>query len=288
MKNAYLGYIGLQKSPFSYTGSNIDLTGVFSLDEHYSLKREGYIDKINPYTAKKYNKTVLHIIPGTHGDTEIIDGTGNCKIYNIIEQQYEKSNLKPTQEYVGAYYTSERVKYGPTSLKFPGSSSLFVLYNDNLDLSSGSWTIEWWEYRLQNNVGAPVIIFPCAGNYDAMLVGYSQTTGYNMLYLSSNANGWNVGAIIGTSSINTWNHYAVVRKTETNQIFGFQNGVLRSTTAFSGTTTLVKSNSNIVLCGFIKAAATQYTFVGYIEDLKISKMAKYSASFEPTRNDTNI
>lgn len=279
MHNSYGGLINRPSVFQPDTGSTY--SGVWTLDEHYEQRREGKFGGTNAYSGINYlPTTIMHIIPGNDGDTNIIDGTGNFTFYNAIDYPTQGGEFRDYTIGMGIKYSREQIKYGPTSIKVPASSSVTALYNDKLYLATGSWTIEWWEYRTSSNSPAIITRFSLPGSFAGIMTGY-YSSGTVYAYISVTGVAWFTGlggASMGTSSLNTWHHYAVVRDTIAERVYTFNNGILRANVAFANTNEIAWSYPNFSLCEAYPSDSPSATFQGYLEDFCISTRAKYTGS----------
>jgi len=273
-------YGGLTNRP-SYltpdTGSTY--SGVWSLDEHYEQRREGKFGGSNQ-GIDYLPTTIMHLIPGQDGDTNIIDGTGNFSFYNAIDYPLQGGEFRDYTTVMGISYSRGQIKYGPTSIKVPASASVTALYNDKLYLATGSWTIEYWEHRTSANVAAVITAFRLPGSYAGIMTGY-YSAGTLYAYISTTGTGWFSGiggASMGTSSLNTWQHYAVVRDTIAQKVYTFNNGILRANVAFANSNTIAWPYPNFSLCEVYPSDNASTVFIGYLEDFCISTRVKYTGS----------
>jgi len=274
MSNTYGGLINRPSALQPDTGSTY--TGVWALHEHHEQRKEGKFGGSNPYSGINYlSTTVLHLVPGTIGDTQIIDGTGNCEIYQAADQQKTLGEFYTTADYLSVYYSAEQVKYGPTSMRFSPSSSCTILYNNKLDLSTGDWTIEWWEYTMWADYGC-IVRLGLPGSYASIMIGLAINADYYRSYISTNANAWAVNAVtMGTGSWNQWTHYAMTRDTSGGLVRTYQNGYLKSITALSGATPIYWAKQNYTIHPPYPANTVDALADGYVEDFCISKRDKY-------------
>ena len=282
-KNTYGGQINRPVLPTADTGSSY--SGIWTIDEHYGLRRDGALSGNRaPYGLPYLSTTVFHLVPGTANDTNLIDGTGNHQIYQASDQPNDGGEyLNPTTP-LGCYYTDKTYKYGPTSIRINPSSSFTALYTDKLNLSIGDWTIEWWEYRETTGIGV-IIRWGLPGSYAAVMCGYHSAGVGHRLYISTTGTSWAVnGLLFGTSSLNKWTHYAATRNTTTNAVYVHQNGYYNGTATLNNTTAIKWPYGNLTICPAYPTYTANNTFGGYIEDLCISKRAKYNnTNFTPTR-----
>jgi hypothetical protein len=170
----------------------------------------------------------------------------------------------------GARVSRVQSKFGGSSLAFDGTGDYLALPNSvNLD-QTGDFTQECWYYR--SGAGD--------GNLDVIFI--KNVTNYLYLAVDRNSlnkvvvNQHNVGSLItGTTQTvtNTWYHLAVTRSGSSVRLFvnGTQEG---STTTYSTNT----SGSAASYAGGFPAA---HGLNGYIDDLRITRFARYTANFTP-------
>jgi hypothetical protein len=154
--------------------------------------------------------------------------------------------------------------------KFGGSSMFFDGTGDSLKIPSsaahafglGNFTIEMWVYNTSTT---------------NRLISYATTTSPILYFNASNFlvyENYGVGAVL-TSSIsvplNTWAHIAVCRSTGVTKIF--INGVQGA----SGADTNNWGQNGI----YIGVDISTIYMTGYIDDLRITKFARYTANFTP-------
>lgn len=80
----------------------------------------------------------------------------------------------------------------------------------------------------------------------------------------------------GLGHYNIWNHVAVVRKGTVVKIF--VNGILQGSTTISSTFNIVPNSTTPFEIG--SSVISEY-FTGYLDDFRITKLARYSANFFP-------
>jgi hypothetical protein len=165
-------------------------------------------------------------------------------------------------ETVGNAQISTSVKkYGTGSIYFDGSGDyLYAPSSQNFSFG-GDFTIEFWLYQTATSGEGTTI--------------YNPTTNGINLFMSISSN-WGIarsGVAVDNNfgtppTFNTWNHIAVSRSGST--IKAFING----SQVFSGTNTIsyVAGPLQIGLSGF-------GSITGYIDDLRISKVARYTSNF---------
>ena len=142
-------------------------------------------------------------------------------------------------------------------------------------LASGNWTIECWFYASATKTFAQIIgnRSSATGNtgYVPIIVSYESAT--IKFYSSNNGSSWNIlnATTIGTVTLQTWNHVAVVRNG--NNLDGYLNGIKVSlSTALSGV--------SYTATNLFYASGVTDPFQGYISDVRlISGTALYTSSF---------
>jgi hypothetical protein len=214
--------------------------------------------------------------------------TNTSLLLNFVNGSILDSTARNDLETVGdAQISTSTKKYGTGSLKFDGTGdALTIASNSNLQLGSSDFTVECWvnftaipsasgaatfvsQWRTSpsNNLSYFFYIFNSAGTYQLYL-SYS-TTGSNQTNLSVN--------LASAPSTGTWYHVAFVRNGSNFLVFwnGTQVGSTQTLSA-----TLYNSTAN-VLIGGQEASSIDYPLNGYIDDLRVTKYARYTANFTP-------
>lgn len=167
----------------------------------------------------------------------------------------------------GAVISSDEHKFGEKSFYFNGSSYLYTIVDSNLDLGSEDFTIECWVYQ-------------------TVLSGYPRIFDYttNDFHLEINKLGqvyWKIGGVISTSSaavsINEWNHIALVRSG--TMVTCYLNGTSICSGTVSGSLPITVGGKLAIGYG-LSEGATNY-LKGYIDEFRISKVARWTANFTP-------
>lgn len=178
--------------------------------------------------------------------------------------------------------STDQAKYGTTAVKFPGTGTPYITYNGSLisGLASGldDFTLEAWVYATTT------------GTYRYIYAESKYNTGANQpqqkrLHINTNNRlVWKSDNIISDTDFpaNEWVHVAVCRASGTTRMF--QNGVLVGS--------LDESTISYLVPGYASPVATDrpiigaskqrnYPLVGYIEDLRFTAAARYTAAFTP-------
>jgi hypothetical protein len=135
--------------------------------------------------------------------------------------------------------------------------------NGDFNFGTGDFTIDWWENRISDTNSTIV------GNLNLqriLSVGDESGDGNLSAKFSSNGSGYDISISLGTTSLNTWTHYAIVRYG--NLFTGYKNGnqtgqISSSITIYSAPTS---ANLQISSDNFHPAY-----FYGYLDEIRISK-----------------
>ena len=174
-----------------------------------------------------------------------------------------------------ATISTTQSKYGGASGSFTGTSSNAVAPSSTLfNFGAGDFTIECWIYWLGGG-GSPGTIFSTAFPTDSqgVFIGLLSSGAFN--YLAGNGTwAFNSTTTSNALSANQWYHIAYVRSGSTFTVY--INGVASGSTTSSPT--LTNSNNQAVIGG--RNVFGQY-FRGFIDDLRISRFARYVSTFTP-------
>lgn len=174
-------------------------------------------------------------------------------------------------------------KISTTQSKFGGASAYFDGTRDFLtapasalwDLSSGDFTLEFWFYKTADKTSTYIsqgeaTTWRVQSTDDGKLVWVTTTT-----QSAVQAAGRITSGII---SLNAWHHLAIVRSgsTITMYVDGVSAGTTTSTLgSLSNQVLYIGQNPNGSLSG------SQWSFEGYIDELRLIKTAIYTANFTP-------
>jgi hypothetical protein len=224
------------------------------------------IDGGDPY----YSAVSLMLsMDGTNGSTTFTDSSLNA----LTVTASGNAQISTTQS-----------KYGGASAYFDGSGDYLSISDaTRFNFGSGDFTVEFWFYNSNSADESKCLV---AINNNNPSVGYAGIRVYYWLnntietLISSTGSSWAVianTAAANSVSKNAWNHYAVVRSGNTIKIF------LNGTQYISDKTMTgsVYSSSSHLVGGLIVSSSVTQTFNGYIDDLRISRFARYVSNFTP-------
>jgi hypothetical protein len=101
--------------------------------------------------------------------------------------------------------------------------------------------------------------------------------GQSFPFFDLGAGNCSVAASNTSSLINQWNHAAIVRNG--NVFTMYLNGVGGSPTTFTGTVNMNSQNKTYI--GYFSFSDPNSRFTGYIDDFRVSRIARYTANFTP-------
>ncbi len=176
------------------------------------------------------------------------------------------------------YISTATKKFGSGSAVFGGAGNqyIFVKNSPDFDFGTGSFTVDWWEYRLSSIDGSASFRRNIDNNVCGYLLNHAVANRYQT-YMSSNGSSWDVasGVDSGPITFNAWVHYAVVRNG--NTFYVFKDGVQQAT--WSSSLALIAAPANHLLTiGHWNGNG----FSGYMDEIRISKgIARWTSNFVP-------
>lgn len=249
--------------PFQYSA---DGDYVIEAGEDYFKLYENDTDAVVDTQADTWTKLLIHA-NGNDGAKEIRDwgATGH------IVTQVGTATLSTAQE-----------KFGTTSLLLDGDSD-YVTVPDSADWDFGTdpFTIEGW-FRFTSVAGTQTLWsqWDDADNCNRLMYVANQ-----LIFLSGSGGSGNLIYIIGTFApvIDTWYHISIIR---------ISNANLNTSWAFSVDGTLITGASLTLASGAwnctmptlaadIRIGASDGYFAGYIDEVRVSNVARNSADFTP-------
>lgn len=184
----------------------------------------------------------------------------------------------------GAAISTTQSKFSGSSLYLNGTNQYLITANTkDFDFGNGDFTIDWWEYRTGvTNHNQSVFASDCNAYCQPILVGDCGIDNSNEMYcyLSSNNASWDIAQsrLMGTTILNEWVHYAICRKG--SMFYTFQNGILQD--SWTSLASLAKSTGSPGIGKY----NTQGHFPGYIDEFRISKIARWTENFTSSSEST--
>jgi hypothetical protein len=163
----------------------------------------------------------------------------------------------------GVTALADKSKFGGKSLYFDGVSYLTVPLAVN-----GDFTADFWAYTASFATDCPTpFSMPIGSNRGVFVYLMSDTT--YLCDMSPNL----ISSQCAQVAAGAWHHYAVVRNGTTMSLF--IDGEKK--TSIAGVTTI---NDTIVL-GCLPSAASASYFNGYIDEFRVSDIARWTSNFTP-------
>ena len=183
--------------------------------------------------------------------------------------------------YGDAKISSTQAKFGGTSLALDGTGDYATLPPNSLDLGAGNFTLESWVYTTvtgQRCVVGATRNSDGSGSY-MLNINY---TGAQVRFFCRYNGGTVLNYTVGSGDFptNAWTHLAVTRDGANLRVFinGTQVGTT-NTTLGSFAIDNASLNGNIYYIGRTTDGANEFT--GFLDDLRVSKTARYTANFTP-------
>ena len=234
----------------------------------YTIKKDGYDTKSGSFTITKDQSFTFNL--SREKKTVLLM---HCN-QNAKDEIGHKSTLYNSPDYV-----SGKFEY---CLNFNGSGSIHFDDAGFGDIiNNNQWTIEFWCYPLSSRLTNSYMISSWySGRYQFTIHGGSDSYGLNPhLEIRRNGGGEGTGGTCSQAmSNNRWNHVAFVRN---GGLLGFVNGIGGSLMSYTPMTQAsIESRLDI---GY-KADTDDYKSGFRIDELRISKVARYLSNFTPSQS----
>ena len=167
-------------------------------------------------------------------------------------------------------HSTSRQKFGASSIEIGGGSDHLTAPDDPKFDFQGDFTVECWVSRDGNQINNGAII----SKYE--VAGWILTTDVNEKILWWDQASGTQTLLTSTTVLddNTWYHVAVVRKNDAFHLF--INGTLEASKSYDYDYSI--SNMNTVLYVGRYSAANAGSFIGYVDDIRISNKARYETT----------
>jgi hypothetical protein len=176
-------------------------------------------------------------------------------------------------ETVGNAQISTSVKkFGNASMYFDGTGDALYATSQSTTFGTGDFTIEFWVYFIAVNNGTPKYFYDMRNSGATSASFFAQESGNAWTYWNGAGTAISSGFTGSTFSATTWFHVAICRSSGVTKFFlnGTQTSSVADTSNYATTTLTVGS---------------RYSFTeglnGYIDDLRLTKYARYVTSFTP-------
>jgi hypothetical protein len=258
------------------TGFTDDFNG--HIDELRLSNSARYTANFTPSTTPFVNddNTLLLIhADGTDATTFFEDDNGVRAPVSLIQAS-------------GGSISTTQSKFGGSSLNFPGTSGNHIfggqITNAPITFGTGNFTVEFWIYPTATSSVVGIITKrnfngTANGTWGIRYNGSNQTITWENIFPSVTSHSTSSSAF----TMNTWSHWAFVRNAGTLKIY--VNGVEKATASNSLN---FDFTSQPIRIGYW---ASTGEFNGYLDEMRISDTARYTAAFtaptQPFVNDAN-
>ena len=258
-------------------GTTTNLPSGFSgggiyIGTYYSAGTFGEYFKGHMSGFRIVNGTAIYTAAFTPPTTPPSAVPGTAMLLNYNDAAIVDISSRNVMETVGdAKIVTSTRKYGTGSMYFDGTGDyISLLSSDMLTIGTGDFTVEAWiNPGSQPGAYGTIVGAAAAGGMVLTLRGAGTSSGIGL-------NPYGSGDIFNysyTFTQGTWVHIAVTRSGTSLRIF--ING-----TQLSSTVTNSTNWGAITRIGAIDSGGSQ-NFLGYIDDLRITKFARYTANFTP-------
>ena len=231
------------------------------------------------------NSTAVTQTADTDWDNTILRSTFDTNIDDV------RFGVTPANN--GGSITTAAVKVGTSSLRLQNQ---YLRYPHRAEYDfTGEWTIEGWFYwdTLPVSVGSSGdCIFskydPVFASKNFMIGAENAVNGYVNFYWKNNASSTHNGSsgtiiaqYFNDNIRQQWNHIAVVREPLDGSIHFYLNGVEHPSTASNQVidNDIANSADHDLAIGYYQASSDSRNFDGYVDDFRISTVARYTSNF---------
>ena len=195
----------------------------------------------------------------------IIDQRGNISIATVNAATLSTATVRRNVLYSKSMYFNGVI-----------STALRATNISVANFSAGNFTAEGWFYFTTNSIGyQPLLANTGLADTNGWIL-ITETTNIIYAYFATGGGSWTYtlnSTVIPT--INVWTHLALVRYNGTISLF--INGVSK-VTASAGTTALQTTTSSFYVGYYPYFSSGARSFSGYVDDVRLTKMARYTTS----------
>jgi hypothetical protein len=239
---------------------------------------DGLVLNLDPANVKSYpanqdpfvnNVSLMLSMDGANNSTTFIDSSQNALAITALAD---------------AKISTAQSKFGGSAAYLDGTGDYLTVANNAVNaFGLGDFTIECWVNfsalpGTNLNMGiANVMTSASSATTTMWWLGLYNNAGTTRLQLGRHGNGSVFAYTNWTPSLNTWYHIAATRSSS-SVISMFIDGVSQSVTTSGSNWANNFSATTILSVGYV---ATALTFNGYIDDFRLTRAARYTASFTP-------
>jgi alpha-tubulin suppressor-like RCC1 family protein len=204
------------------------------------------------------------IPPSSLPNTNLLLNFTNAQIFDAV-------GMNDLETLGNAQVSTSVVKYGTGSIAFDGTGDyLFVPTNANFGFGTGDYTVEFWIYLNALPGTKYTLIDFRPSNTATPHTVYVNASGYLGFYNGSA----DITSSSGPLTAGSWFHAAWCRASGTMRIF------VNGTQVYSAAHTTDYQSSRALWLGAASGGSLEF-LNGYIDDLRITKYARYTSNFTP-------
>lgn len=178
----------------------------------------------------------------------------------------------------GTSFSSDGPFPGSASINFDGTDRLEVAGGPHFNLSTGTYTLEWFQKPTVFNDSSVYSIFSFGTAQEKII---ELTNRYNGIYTATSlilGGSFQLDGIYNTPILNTWTHVAVVKQPDSVSVF--INGVQTISTNSVAFPAPMTTSTNLVI-GSPVFFINYSPYVGLISNMRWEARAVYTATFVP-------
>jgi hypothetical protein len=178
-----------------------------------------------------------------------------------------------------ATHSTSQQKMGTSSIHFDHRyERLQVSAHSAFDFDTGNWTVEYWQYPTASDKYYFEIYNGTSTGLNNISLFYESST-IARANLTTHTSNNNFTLPSGWDDLNVWHHHAMVRNG--NDINLYIDGVASSTTYDISTNEMFPAGNPLVNIGN-RGGAGNVALYQYIDEFRVSKVARYTANFTPS------
>ncbi len=177
-----------------------------------------------------------------------------------------------------AMITNAQIAYGNASMVVSNATNDYVSTPSAPELNFqnlANWTVELWVYPT-DTTGTAYVVSESGANDGSSSNNYwgIEKTGSTYVYKVGPSTVFGSPISLGNVTVNAWQHLAVVKSGTTVKTFNNGNAVATASQALSSTNTGALE---------IGGSDNGESFNGYIDDFRVTSLARYSSNFVPSQ-----
>jgi len=216
------------------------------------------------YQTVAINTLLLMHFDGTNGSTSFVDVFGGFTSTNIN----------------GVSISTAQYEFGGASIYVPaaGNSLVGTISANGVNIGSGDFTVEFWAYPISFGIATnyPYVVSITDGS-STIGLQYNSGAGTSSVQGQISISGAYTNTTNTALTLNAWNPIALVRKS--GNFSFYLNGNIVGSSVFAPASVLTASPVLLQIGGFNPSGAA---FTGYVDELRISSIARYTTNYTPT------